>query len=253
MKKAAGLFACLLLAAASLLAEDLTIAFKTQGRVMGMSINGTQTHYYSARFQKTVDAANKQDSLVDYEKAVFYTIHHKKKKIETMTFDDMAKILEAANQKMAAAGADMPAFMRGMLGGGDANVKVKVEKAGSDTVVGRSCQKYHVTAGKLVWDQSSDPSLKMPISPAALARFTKLRAALNPMGGEALRKLYEELSKIQGVPLRTTMKGFMGGDTTTEATEVKVGPIPAATFALPAGYTTEDTGKRTLKQMQHEG
>ena len=36
----------------------------------------------------------------------------------------------------------------------------------------------------------------------------------------------------------------MGMDISTEATKIETGAIPAATFTLPAGYQTEDLGKK---------
>jgi hypothetical protein len=235
---------------ACLLASDLTITFnsKTKGP-MSMSGEGVQTQYYSTNFQKTVDEGTKIDSMVDYNKGIFYTINHKDKKIEMMTFDDLVAIGEAMEARMAKM-ANLPKFLQGAMGGGDPG-EVKVEKVGDDTVAGRACKKYKLTIGKLIQELSMDPSLKIPVNPAAFAKFSKLRG--NMFAGPSaagMKKMIEELSKLQGVALKTHMTGFMGIDSSTEATEVKTSAIPATVFTLPEGYKTEDTGKKMLKDLQ---
>lgn len=236
--------------AACLLAGDLTITSnsKVKGPV-GMSGEGVQTQYYATNYQKTVDEGTKIDSLVDYDKGVFYTIKHKDKKIELMTFDDLVAIGEAMEARMAQI-ANMPKFLQGAMGGGDPG-EVKVEKLGDETVAGRACKKYKLTIGKMVQELSMDPSLKIPINPAAFARFSKLRG--NMLAGPSaagMKKMIEELSKLQGMALKTHMTGFMGMDSTMEATEVKTSAIPVTIFTLPDGYKTEDVGKKMLKDLQ---
>lgn len=236
--------------AACLLAGDLTITANSKVKgPMGMSGEGVQTQYYSVNFQKTVDEGTKTDSLVDYSKGVFYTIKHKDKKIEMMTFDDLVAIGEAMEAKMGQL-ANMPKFLQGAMGGGDPG-EVKVEKLGNDTVAGRACKKYKLTIGKLVQELSLDPSLKAPVNPAAFAKFAKLRG--NMLAGPsaaAMKKLTAELGKLQGMTLKSHMTGFMGADSTMEATEVKTSAIPASVFTLPDGYKTEDVGKKMLKDLQ---
>ena len=60
---------------------------------------------------------------------------------------------------------------------------------------------------------------------------------MGPMG-KSMAKLYEELSKIKGLALKTNLSGFMGMKAATEATKVVEGPVPASVFALPTGYKT---------------
>jgi hypothetical protein len=232
------------------LAGDLTITSNSKVKgPMSMSGEGVQTQYYNINFHKTVDEGTKIDSLVDYNKGVFYTINHKDKKIDLMTFDDLVAIGEAMEAKLAQM-ANMPKFLQGAMGGGDPG-EVKVEKLGDDTVAGRACKKYKLTIGKLVQELSLDPSLKPPVNPAAFAKFSKLRGnMLAGPGSAAMKKLIEELSKLQGMALKTHMSGFMGTDSTMEATEVKTTAIPVTVFTLPEGYKTEDTGKKLLKDLQ---
>ncbi len=67
--------------------------------------------------------------------------------------------------------------------------------------------------------------------------------AQNPMF-KGMAKVAEEMKKIQGFPLaRTTEFQMMGKSTTTssEAIEVKQGPVPASAFEIPAGYKKVDS------------
>jgi len=228
---------------ACLLAADLTITFKSKTKG---SSEGIQTSYYSTSFHKEVNEATKTDTLVDYDKGIIYTVNHKNKKIEKITFDDLVEIAEATAKQLD----QMPDFMKNMLGGGEQG-EMKVEELGSDTVAGRPCKKYKLSMGKLVNEMSVDPSLKPPANPAAYAKFMKLRANTIPGStGSSLKKLYEEMSKIKGLALKTHMTGLMGMDSFTEATDVKTSDIPASTFALPADYKIEDQGKELKKKLK---
>ena len=240
---------CLLVASSSLclLAGDLTITFKASTKgLMGSTTEGTQISYYSTNFHKEVNEASKIDTLVDYEKGVIYTIKHKDKKIEMMTFEDLAALADAMAKRLE----KMPDFMKNMMGGGDQG-EMQVEQTGTDTVAGRPCKKFKLTMGKMLDELSVDPSLKPPMNPAAYAKFMKLRANGIPgASGTTMKKLYEELGKLKGIPLRTHLSGLMGMDSSTEATEVKTSEIPASVFTLPTDYKTEDQGKKLLKNMK---
>jgi hypothetical protein len=87
---------------------------------------------------------------------------------------------------------------------------------------------------------------------AAYAKMMQTRAAQfaksGPMGA-SWKRMYEEMAKIKGVPLKTHTTGPMGMDTTTEATKIETTPIPAATFTLPDGYKVTDMGKTLKEQM----
>ncbi|HWQ10847.1 MAG TPA: hypothetical protein VN436_17120, partial [Holophaga sp.] len=210
MKPAFRIALAALMTSACLWAGDLTIAFRATSKGMGASGEGVQTQYYSTTFQKTADEGTKVDTMIDYGKGVFYTIRHKDKKIEMMTFDDLAAIGEAMEARMSQT-ANMPKFLQGMMGGNPGDVKV--DKLGDDTVAGRACKKYKVTVGKVVEELSLDPSLKPPVNPAAFAKFSKLRGNMYAgPAGASMKKMVEELSKLQGMALKTHVSGFMGMD-----------------------------------------
>ena len=247
MRKALRTFLLVASSSAWLLAGDLTITFKanTKGS-FGRTTEGIQTSYYSTSFHKEVNETTKTDTLVDYDKGIIYTIQHKDKKIEMITFEDLAAVAEASAKQLE----QLPDFMKGMMGGGDPG-EMKVEQTGTDTVAGRPCKKYKLTMGKMVDELSVDPTLKPPVNPAAYAKFMKLRGIGMPGAtGTTMKKLYEELGKLKGLPLKTHLTGLMGMDSVTEAAEVKEADIPASVFTLPAGYKTEDQGKKLLKNSK---
>jgi hypothetical protein len=134
---------------------------------------------------------------------------------------------------------------------GDPNA-VQVTRLANEQIVGHDCQAWRITVGKLVMELSADPALKPPMADAAYAQMMKARAAQfaqsGPMGA-TYKRLYEEMAKVKGIPLKTHMTGLMGMDVATLATKVETGPIEPSTFALPAGYAVEDLGKKMREKM----
>jgi len=227
-------------------AADLSITFNAKSKVMMSSAkSGTEIHYYSATRQLTKGVDTGQDQLVDYQQGISYLIDHKKKTIEKISFDDAAAALDSLNQASGGGKGMMASLF------GDPN-DCKVEKTGVEQVAGRTCQGWHITVGKLAMDLSADPTLKLPMQDAAYARMVRTRAAqfakAGPMGA-TYKRLFEEMAKIKGVPLKTHMSGLMGMDVATEAVKIETIPIPANTFNLPEGYKVEDLGKKLQEQL----
>ena len=246
MKKTMKLLLAAGLAAVSLCAGDLTIAFNSKGRgPMGGKTDGVETHYYGSKFQRVNNEGSRIDTLVDYQTLTTYTINHGKKLIQKMSLEDAMAALESMQSQM-------PEGMGAMMGAlfGDPS-NFKVEELGQETVAARNCKKYKITVGKLIFQSSNDPTLIPPVPPASFAKMLKakgaLSAAMGPMG-KSMARLYEEMSKIKGLALKTNMSGFMGINASTEATKISEGPIPASVFSLPTGYKTEDLGKQMREQ-----
>ncbi|WLT32119.1 DUF4412 domain-containing protein [Geothrix sp. PMB-07] len=226
---------------ATLLAGDLSITMSGTGK----GHEGEQTQYWSSKFMRTNHGASQIDSMVDFEKGVSYTINHKKKLIQQISWDDLEASLEAMADKMK----DLPLFAQKMMGGGDNTVTA--EPQGTETILGRTCKKWKITMGKMVLETSNDPSLKPPTPQGSYKRFLRLQNALGQMGpgASSALKVGEELAKVQGLALRTHTVLPIVGDFTTVATAIKEGPIPASTFDLPADYKVEDTGKKMRESM----
>ena len=120
-------------------------------------------------------------------------------------------------------------------------------------MAGRTCQKHRITMGKSVIETSNDPTLRPPVPAVTYARFLRIRNLAGAMGPAAagMKKMGEELAKIQGMALKTRTVMPMVGEVTSEATEVKEGAIPASAFALPEGYKMEDMGQKMARQFAH--
>jgi hypothetical protein len=246
MKNACRIAALTLMTSLVALAGDLTITFNAKAKTLLGTNSGTEIQYYSATHMLSRNESTKQDALVDYVKGVSYTIDHKKKVVEMLSFDDALAALQGLDQAL-------PKEASGMMGAmfGDPN-DVSVDDSGAETVAGRTCIKYKIRVAKLNMEVSADPKLKPPFSAEIWAKAQRARAAqmakAGPMGA-TFKRLFDEMSKIQGIPLKTRMSGFMGMDTQTEATSVVEGPVPAALFVLPAGYKVEDMGKKLKEEL----
>jgi hypothetical protein len=231
----------LLLASLSAWAADLTLTMTGTGK----GHEGEQTQYWSSKFMRINHAASQVDTMVDFEKGITYTINHKKKVLQRMSWDDLEASMEAMAEKMK----DLPAFAQKLMGGGDATVTA--EEQGSETILGRKCKKWKVTMGKMVIESSNDPSLKPPVPAGSYKRFLKFKNAIGQMGGNSagMLKLGEELAKVQGIALRSRTVLPIVGEFSSVATALKEGAIPASTFALPEDYKVEDTGKKMRESM----
>lgn len=225
----------------NLLAGDLTLTMATTGR----GHEGKQTHLWSSRYMRINHPEGQRDTLVDFAQGVHYTIDHKKKVIQKMSWEDLETAMEGMAERMK----NMPAFAQKLMGGGDA--QVTVEEQGSETILGRKCKKWKVTMGSTVMESSNDPSLKPPMPVGSYKRFLRLQHAIGQLGPSAssMLKLGEELAKVQGIALRTHSVLPMVGDLTGVATELREGPIPESAFALPEGYKLEDAGKKMRESL----
>lgn len=244
MKSLCQFLALGLATALSLAAGDLTLTFNSRTKMMGISRNSVETHHYSSRFHRTRSEDGKLDTLMDFEKGISYQIDHGKKVIQFMKVDD---VLEAMGRMQAQGGAEMGAVLGGLFGNAE---DIKVEPLGTEEVAGRTCKRYRLSAGRMVMDISADPALQPPVPAAQWAKAVRMKAlAGQAMANPALKKLYEEMSRIQGLALRSQMKGFLGADSVQEATRIVEGPVPADTFALPTGYRMEDAGQKLKESM----
>ncbi len=224
----------------SLLGGDLTITSHITGKG-ALAKDGSQIQYVSPTRMRVSNDGAKTDTMVDYGNEVIYTIDHQKKVITKITFKDMQEAFQAMEDQMAG----MPEMVTRMMFGDTSNVKV--EQLGADTVMGRPCKKVRITLGKMVEELSLDPSLQFPIKD-----YAKAMSLVNRMPGSMgalFKRLYQEIGKLKGVPLRTHVTGLMGMNITTEATAVSTAPIPDSVWALPTGYTMKDGGKAMKEGM----
>jgi hypothetical protein len=229
------------LLAAPVLAEDLTIVFKTTGA----GGTGTATSYYSSEKMRTGDAES--ETIVEYAAGKIVSIDHKKKEYSEITLAEMEAAMKAAQAKMEEASAQMkeqmaampPAMrekMEQMMGG--AAGSVAVTKGGTRQVAGYTCQDYTIAMGQAMTSKvCATSALQFPapnVDYGKFASFTGSASALasNPMF-KNMEKLTAEMKKIEGFTIADSMSMKMMGksiESSKEAVEIKKGPIPAAAF-----------------------
>jgi hypothetical protein len=235
--------ACALAAAAlPARAEDLTIVFKET------SSNGperTTTQYFTK--DRVRHNLGDRDTIFEYAAGKITSIDHKKKEYSEITVAEMEAQMQKLSgemEKMNSQMQNMPPEVREkmekMMGGGT----VTVTKGATKKIAGYDTQQYTIAMGTNMTMQTwNTTALKFPVPEADIKRFMSFASAMGPMAQnpmfKGVSKLTEEMKKIQGFALaHTTDIQIMGrsSTTSTEAIEVKQGPVPASAFDIPAGY-----------------
>jgi Domain of unknown function (DUF4412) len=245
-KLSAGLLSAgLALAALPAAGEDLTIVFKTD--------KGTQqAQYYTSTKART--NMGDRDSIMDFATGSITTIDHKKKEYSQFTLDQMEAAMKQASAQMEQAMAKVPPEMRAqmekMMGG--AMGDITITKGGTKKVAGYDAQQYTVTMGENmsteIW---ATTAIQWPFDPAQFRKMSGFSMPGGPMMKNAA-KMAEKMKEVQGFTLADAVSFKMAGRTTVtskEAVEVKKGPIPAETFAVPAGYKKVESPMLKMGQM----
>jgi len=207
-----------------LAAEDLTVVSKVT--VGGHA--GTSTQYMTSTKSRSTDG--QADSIIDFPTGRLTFIDHKTKTYWETTLEEMAGYMDKLERDMK--GNPMLANMFG----GSADVSVTKGK-GSRKVAGYDCDEYTMKTGEnFVFDVCAARGLQPP--PQYYEGRKLSYAAMGPMG-KRFSKMFDEMKKVKGYPIALDMDVDMGMvkiSSTSEATEVKKGAIPASTFDIPAGY-----------------
>ncbi len=237
------LCAALLLLPGAAAAADLTIVSKVTAEGPAAR-SGTQTIYMTPT--KFRVANQQQDVIVDIATGKMTVIDNAKKQYWEMTRADMEAAGKAMSDQMAQLQKTNPEaakMMENMIGSmtGQASVRKTGNKR---TLAGYSCDDYLVTLGEMMKETiCATTAVQAPIT---AAQFYDAQTAIfgsNPMT-KRLAPLFEEMKKIEGLPLAQEMDTTIGGmhmKSVTEATEVKTEPLPASTFDIPPGYTKVDS------------
>ncbi len=219
------IFLVFLAAAIPAAAEDLTIVSKVTGP---KGTAPTSTQYIAAHKIRTSDG--RTDTIIDVASGRMIHIDNKKKVYWETTLAEMQAQFAEIEQMMK----DNP-MMATMFGNVTA---VDVTKgSGSGDFAGYSCQWYEMTLGqKMRFDICAAPGLEAPYS-----YYDARKMAYATMGPMASRfeKMWDEMKEVEGFPVATRIDFKMMGmdlDSSSEATEVRKGPIPDDTFEPPAGY-----------------
>ena len=213
-------------------AQDITVVSKV---TVNQGPPSTSTQYISAGRIRSSDGEH--DTIVDVAAGRFTVIDHKKKEYYEFTRDEMLASMQKFEQQMSG---PMGAMMEKMMGGKAG--EVTVQKGASRKVAGYDCTSYTFSLGEnMRYEMCDTQALQLPDQ-----YYDALKGPYAMMGpmGKRFEKLFEEMKKIKGFPVAMTSTVNMMGlkmNVASEATEVKRGPIPAAAFQLPAGYTKKAT------------
>lgn len=211
-------------------AEDLTIV-STVTTPRGTT--RTQTQYLAgSRMRLTGD---ERDTVVDLVAGTVTILDNRRKEYSVTTVEELRAFVDQIDAAMAG----RPLFdgSVGALSG------VTVEKGtGGRKIAGYDTEPYVLTMGD---------SLRMEVfmttaldPPAHYFDARKIvYASLGPLG-RRFDRLYDEMKKIKGFPLATSLDYRLRvarRQITTEATEVRKGPIPDSTFVVPSDYKKIDS------------
>lgn len=214
-----------LLAVGSVAAEEITVVSTLESSAVKAS---TSTTYMGKNKLRTVEGDT--ETIVDYETGEIAFLDTKKKTYWVTTPAELEEQFAELNQLLQ----DMPMVDR--IFGKASEVEV-TELGTSQQVAGYSCDDYRVAMGDAyVFEICAASELEVPMDVNAARRL--MFANMGPMAGR-IGKLFDELSKIEGLPLASSFTMTMMGrtiSTETRATEVQVGPISDSTFEIPANF-----------------
>lgn len=215
--------------------QDITLHQSTtsSGMMGGGDRTSTSTQYYSSKALRT-STSEGQDNIILFETGKIINIDNKKRTYTEFTVEELNQMLSKLGGQSGPDKEKMEQMRKMMEQMGQKVSDFSVTKEGpGEKIAGYATEKYRVT-GPMEMEIYAAPDLKIP---ALYYDVMKVRAQSNPMFD--MRKLYEEMKKISGMPLKTVtnMKMMnMEVKTTTVVTSVDRGPIPASTFEVPAGY-----------------
>ena len=206
-------------------AEDYTIVSKTR---FGEK-QGTQSVSLTPTRMKTAGGGN--ESLVDFQTRTMTFLDEEKKTWFVTSVDEMSAYARRREEQAGTSGFVPQTF--GALG------EVAARRTGrTRRIAGYSCDEWVFTMSEaLVFEVCAARGLAVPPS-----YFDARGAAYGGMGpmGRHFEKMFAAMKKARGYPLSFAMHVKTEGmkqETLTEATEVKKGAIPAATFEVPAAFT----------------
>jgi hypothetical protein len=206
-------------------AEDLTIV-STVTTPRGTT--RTQTQYLSPSRMRM--SGDERDTIVDLVSGKITILDNRRKEYSTSTLDELRAFTDQIDSAMAGR-----PIVDGTVG---ATASVALEKGtGSKKVAGYDTDQYVLTMG-----ESMRMEVFMTTALEPPARYFDARkvlyASLGPLG-RRFDRLYDEMKKIKGFPLATSLDYRMRvsrRQVTTEATEVRKGPIPDSVFVAPSDY-----------------
>jgi len=220
-------------AGAQIFSKDLTMQSTTTSSGMMGRGGGTttSTNYYSKNALRT-NGSDGTDTIMLFDSGKIISIDNNKKTYSEMGFAELSDMMNKATDQMGDKSEEIAAAMKMM---GMESASFSISKVGpGETIAGYDTEKY-ILKGMMEAEIMAAPSLKIP---SDYYDAMKLRMPSNPMFD--FGKLFDEMKKIDGMPLKTVINikvMNMEMKTTTEVTSIEKGDVPASVFEIPAGYT----------------
>jgi hypothetical protein len=220
--------------------SDLTLhSTETSSSARGGDRTTTVTTYMSGgAFKRSSSDGN--DTIIRLDEGKMVMVDNNKKTYSEVTFQEMQAVMDQAGAAAQNLPPEAAAAMQKMMGG--ANTPVSVTKTGAgEPIAGYATEKYTVT-GPMAMEVWAAPDLKVP---PQFYDAIKMRMPRNPMFD--LGKLYDEMKKINGYPLKQTTSMTMMNvvsKSTMVVTAVDKAPIAKTTFDVPAGYKKVDFAQK---------
>lgn len=217
--------------------DDLTIVFKS----MGARAERTTTHYYTA--DRARMDQGEVEIIVEFATGKVVHILNRKKLFYETTLEKIEEAMTSTSAEMEKAMAGIPEGLRAKMIG-DAAGEITLAKGGRRTIAGATCQEFFVALGEKTHIEICAATDLTP--PFDSRHFKDLPLATAPMGrgNSGISKLVRKLREIDGLILASSASLRLFGrkmDNSSEATEIKRGPLDPSLFDVPAGYTKVDS------------
>jgi hypothetical protein len=212
--------------------SDLTLhATESASGGRGGERTTTVTTYMSGGAIKR-SSSDGSDTILRLDEGKMVLVDNNKKTYSEVTFQALQAMMDQASAAVQNMPPEAMAAMQKMVGG--ATTPVAVTKSGAgEPIAGYPTEKYLVT-GPMAMEIWAAPDLKVPPQYYDALKVRMPRIPMFDIG-----KLFEEMKKIDGVPLKqiTTMTMMnVQAKSTMVVTAVDKTPIPKTTFDVPAGY-----------------
>ncbi len=178
--------------------------------------------------------------IVRADKGLMYMINHEEKSYVEMPVDLMGMLVDAAEAEDSEAGEQVKAIAQGVMG----SMKVTVTPTDeTKEIKDWDSKKYAVEMSTMMMKGTQEIWATEDISVDPVLYQASMNAAMGQMPG--FEDVMEEMKKIKGVPVASTLEMNMMGQimiSSSELLEAGEKDAPAGVYNLPEGYTKTKGG-----------
>jgi hypothetical protein len=236
-------------------ADDLTIVSKV---TRGEEPPTTATSYLTSDHVRVVQGDGRE-MIADLKTGEMTMVDDRRKQYFVVTRQDMDQLkarmqqqanspeMQRAQEQMKSLPPEIQKKMQAAMGGLVSSVIVQKTGA-SRKIAGYTCENWTVALGQISkTEQCLSTELPLPVQAWDAYRdfansMISMMSAMGPLA-KGFAEMREKMKDMKGYPLATTTTTTIMGSatiTTTEAVEVKRGPVPASAWQVPAGYKKMD-------------